>query len=532
MRAPLLLSLVVLTLSGSSGNGEPHPAIEQGEQILFLGAVPRLFLLKVYVDGGTWEEHISGEIHRQFRLLDVDDDQQLSESEVEGVRNLAGAARLPLTRAQLVTFDQDGNGIFDIAEFDRLVRTHITQPFVLTSDASTSRQLHLFHKIDRDDNHRLSRDEVNDAVTALRRLDFDEDLAVGLDELQPFRNPLLAGRRLTRSAGGGEVPFLVTTDWTADTWARQLLDRYGTERPELTVESIASLWPATSSHDKDGDAVLNHDELMAACRDIAPMAIVRVDLPLTGRVRPQANIAWHDQSLPTTRRRLPTSVLRWRLDSVPIEVKAQASDLLFADVRSYYLQRFQIADADDDDRLDGAEYTALDLGAIDFSLVDFNSDQYVSQDELRIVLDRATVGLRTQLVVSVRPDGESLFLRADRNGDRRLTERELLDLPARLNALDQNGDGYWDSSEFSQQYRLTVSLGTPPLFLDTEQNRPRDANQPIVMPSNTGPSWFQHMDRNRDGDLSWNEFLGTREQFEKLDRDGDELIAVGELEAE
>jgi hypothetical protein len=39
------------------------------------------------------------------------------------------------------------------------------------------------------------------------------------------------------------------------------------------------------------------------------------------------------------------------------------------------------------------------------------------------------------------------------------------------------------------------------------------------------------MDRNRDGDVSRREFLGTREQFERLDRDHDGLIGPGEADA-
>ena len=43
--------------------------------------------------------------------------------------------------------------------------------------------------------------------------------------------------------------------------------------------------------------------------------------------------------------------------------------------------------------------------------------------------------------------------------------------------------------------------------------------------------WFQKMDRNRDGDVSRKEFLGTDEQFRAIDTDGDGLISVAEAEA-
>jgi hypothetical protein len=43
--------------------------------------------------------------------------------------------------------------------------------------------------------------------------------------------------------------------------------------------------------------------------------------------------------------------------------------------------------------------------------------------------------------------------------------------------------------------------------------------------------WFKKMDRNRDGDVSRREFLGTDEQFRQLDTDGDGLVSVEEAEA-
>jgi hypothetical protein len=39
------------------------------------------------------------------------------------------------------------------------------------------------------------------------------------------------------------------------------------------------------------------------------------------------------------------------------------------------------------------------------------------------------------------------------------------------------------------------------------------------------------MDRNRDGDVSRKEWLGTEETFKEIDTDGDGLISVEEAEA-
>jgi hypothetical protein len=46
-----------------------------------------------------------------------------------------------------------------------------------------------------------------------------------------------------------------------------------------------------------------------------------------------------------------------------------------------------------------------------------------------------------------------------------------------------------------------------------------------------GPVWYQRMDRNKDGDISWREFLGPRPKFDSIDADHDGLISRDEAEA-
>ena len=45
-----------------------------------------------------------------------------------------------------------------------------------------------------------------------------------------------------------------------------------------------------------------------------------------------------------------------------------------------------------------------------------------------------------------------------------------------------------------------------------------------------GPLWFRKMDVNGDGDVSEREFLGSKEDFQRINTSGDGLISVEEAE--
>ena len=60
-----------------------------------------------------------------------------------------------------------------------------------------------------------------------------------------------------------------------------------------------------------------------------------------------------------------------------------------------------------------------------------------------------------------------------------------------------------------------------------ESTVPRIVAQPRTP---VGLIWFQRMDRNNDGDLTWKEFLGPRHVFDELDADHDGLIDPREAE--
>ena len=93
-----------------------------------------------------------------------------------------------------------------------------------------------------------------------------------------------------------------------------------------------------------------------------------------------------------------------------------------------------------------------------------------------------------------------------------------------LKSMIKPGQAVLRSNDPPRRLHLEVVRGTFQLFGTGpmgESTVPRLVAQPRVP---VGPIWFQRMDRNQDGDVSWKEFLGPRHVFEELDVDHDGLI--------
>jgi Ca2+-binding EF-hand superfamily protein len=203
--------------------------------------------------------------------------------------------------------------------------------------------------------------------------------------------------------------------------------------------------------------------------------------------------------------------------------------------RTYFSNQFRTLDRDKNGyltrtQLAPAQYVYL-RGILD--IADRNGDDKLQEQELHAYLDLVSGGVGTQVTVSLVETGRGLFQALDANGDGQLSIRELRNAWARLSACDSDGDGLISRAEIPQQYRLALSQGgaaavpRPPVPVVGGGM----VGPGVARPAPTrGPLWFRKMDRNGDGDVSRREWLGTEEDFKRIDTDGDGLISVEEAE--
>jgi Ca2+-binding EF-hand superfamily protein len=173
-----------------------------------------------------------------------------------------------------------------------------------------------------------------------------------------------------------------------------------------------------------------------------------------------------------------------------------------------------------------AAQPAADRAAISLG----NSRLIISAHNLVAQPAEPNVGQRpvqNQVRLMVHDQVDALFEVLDANTDGRLGEREIAFCSQRLAERDRNGDGQLSGDEFP--YSMIVA------FLLGEQAAERSFYVPpssavtATKGDNPLPSWFTHSDLNGDGDVSRREFLGSTEQFDRLDANRDGYI--GPVEA-
>lgn len=390
----------------------------------------------------------------------------------------------------------------------------------------------LFETLDLDGNGRLTSEEIDLGRESLRRLDFDVDGNASLSEMEYTRNPFQGQTQF--GASSEAVPVQVID--RSGKWGsliEQLMRRFGGEptvgRGErtLSANSLGIPQRVFENYDHDGNDQLDRREIRSLLAD-PPVAIamtVRVGSRAPGQpmVEVHSTEAWGNATVRTT----PAGIASLIVDGFQIEILAgQSSAGQFVD---FFKAIFSGYDRDANAYLEPDEVQGGQLEGV-FERFDLNHDQMLYEDEMLAVVEAESAAAvsRSRLVPSNR--GRDLFEILDENRDRRISPRELASIVLRIGIWDENGDAALTQSEIPQLYQLSFDRGQPDFPGVIPQGVVTVVPAPGIPAAVTtdGPVWYQRMDRNNDGDVSRREFLGTPDQFNELDLNGDELISPQE----
>jgi Ca2+-binding EF-hand superfamily protein len=555
----------------------PSPKCQPFDVLYLSEARPLVMRLRVATDGVPLEDAWERFADDLFARLDADGSGSLDDKEGAKLRPtlvlLTGrnvpsgdAGRPPATRDALAAYLRQNNlGPLRLppAANPRNNRGELRRGGGATPDELDKA---IMEHLDTNKDGKLSPAELAAAPVALRKLDTDENELISTDELlgravgSPFFVSDFDGRMVQAFPA---VELLSLGRKPDGALARRLLGRYGpkpagnaNQNPNgidprfvrdgmpgpiesaarrLTPKDIKLGAEAFAALDQDGDGELDAEELAR----FGPAAVPDVDLvlrlgpPPAGRA--PAEVLSAGEALKTRLGERGEDVALEtpgvRLELIPAGLSADAAAAAF---RARHLDRFRAFDRDGNGYLDVGEANGDFVFRDLFTFLDADRDGRVSEKELIAALDGlgglAASAARGLAAADVTEAARGLFGLLDADGDGRLSVRELRAAPKLVARFDADGDGLLAPGEVPRRFRAALAHGLANVAVPRRNQFGGEVMAGTPRPP-AGPLWFRKMDRNRDGDVSRREFLGTDEEFRKLDTDGDGLISLQEAEA-
>jgi hypothetical protein len=564
----LYASLLALLVSLSPvGDGPAPPSAkafdalgdEAVQDLLILGETrPIILRMRVKVGERPFRAAWAESFRALHARLDRDGDGKLTVKEADAnvLAMLTGpAGSTPAVRGRIDLDKAPKDGVVTVDELADAFRA-ASGPFRVQVDGLTERRTDpLFDHLDRDKDGQITRAELASITSSLRRLDLDDNELIGADEVASLGAAVVTsavGMMMNRPARAPGVPTVVelAAGELPARVVRLLMKKYdtgssrGPGKPDakLSPEEYAIAPEAFAAADTSGDGTLNAEELRKYLSQAPPDAILDVALTPDATGRAMARIHGVDGGIPRgiKVRQLAEGVVEVDLDPIRLDIHIDDGEGAADAARKVLRTQFEAADANGDGYLEQSELTgdngqALPLSSL-FGPLDRDGDGKLYPRELDDYVALGVIAARGRLTLTASDEGRAIFGMLDLDRDRQLGAREVLETFARVSACDRDGDGRVAPEEIPHHIQLTLARGDLTSLIPTNAANPAAVSvvtsvvPPRARPAR-GPAWFRRMDRNRDGDVSRREFLGSREQFERLDSDHDGLIAPDEAEA-
>lgn len=495
---------------------------------------PVIVRLDIYVDGKPYRAAREAIVDELMEYADSNEDEKYTWEELlNNPRGSFGRYRTFSTNKAyrdlyIKRNDVNGDGLVDRYELRRYVASlGYGAAFNVRPSYAYQRQPDVKKLLDADKDGKLSKEELAAAGKRLKSRDANDNDLLEATELGGGRAAYSRYAQGTRLSTRARDVFQLGPTAELTSIYSALQKRYGNDSKEIKAAAFAIDPKLFKKLDLNKNGVIESGE-MVALHLARPALHLEVRLGTKDKVgigvvvkSAPKGVAANPADAKGPVRELALTLPGWKLRIEVPEVQTYSYN--YARYATSYLQRY---DVDKNQYIDKKDIEKLGNQAryveSQFKNWDANGDGKVYAKEIEQSYMRMYAPQQSQVSLTESSQGPSLFAALDVSGDNRLSLREMRTAGQRLQSLDRNKNGRIDADEMPTETVIALTQG---------RNYYRRTGTRPVSGNARGPKWFIHMDKNGDGDVTLKEFLGTREQFHKLDTNKDGFIEPKEAEA-
>ncbi|MEZ6061086.1 MAG: hypothetical protein R3C19_12040 [Planctomycetaceae bacterium] len=497
------------------------------DAILLLDDRPYHLRFRVLLQGRSLSEAREQCVQDLARRLDTDGNGELSRDEVDRSPLIRRKQR-PKAAAFLESLGSQPS--VDRDEIRSQVIRAAGEIIALRGEDSTAENdTSIFDLLDADQSGLLDSEEMQAAGNRLMLRDADNDQCVSFREFVPAEenpNPLAVNfvaddepPQVTRSS------LLMRAEDV--NLRRELTRKYDADRDRrLSAGELKWSDERIALLDGDHDGRLNYAELRQLHLTIPD---VELEVELTGPAEQQPAIRVVSVLGEVVNAVQRPDLVRVRSAGVMLTLAFRMVNPQEAAIENA-MQGFNRLDADANGYLDETEVgQRIRFANGLFEMIDTDGDAKIFGEEMKAYVTVAGAPFESTCQVNVYDTGYGFFQTMDVNNDGRLSLREMRTIEESLMSMERDGQEGLSPGEPTRNYYVEFVRGSFSLF--GPRNSLVSQSPEFTQRAAFGPIWFQRMDRNNDGDLTWDEFLGYRLDFDRLDKDHDGLIDPDEAAA-
>jgi Ca2+-binding EF-hand superfamily protein len=510
------------------------PADDVREVLVLLDHGPLHLRLRMTLAGVSLAAVREAYVDRLMKSLDTDGDGKLSPEEAAAspIRPTRGRGR---GAAFVKTLDNArGPRVVSRKEIVQDVERVGGEPVIYRQDSTSStNDLEVFKFFDTDKSGYLDNAEMAAAATRILERDQDQDECISFQEFLPVPDPdEMAQAVVVQRTAASDRPRVTSADLLCDisqpSLAKRLLEKYDKNKDrKLSAEELGWAPERVKLLDRNSDDKLNDKEL-------AGISATPVDLELAIDL---AGAPEGEQSLvivATAGNRLDDAkrpdLMRLAFPNAVLTLSFRKIDPIKTAIDKA-MQAFNRIDIDGNGYLDAQETALLPRFQLElFEALDADGDGKIFGEEMEKYVKVQAEPKATTAWVNLYDTGRGFFESLDTNGDGRISMREMNSAGKSLKSMARKSGEKLSADDPARNFHIEFVRGSYAMFGPADQMITQSAPS-FEQREAIGPIWFRRMDRNNDGDLTWNEFLGPRDVFHRIDKDGDGLIDPQEASA-